>query len=356
MAGDQIAHGIRSSATFTGPHMDSITHLVVGACIGEAFLGRQLGRRALLWGAIAQSAPDIDWIATFWKDTTENLLAHRGFTHSFLFAALLTPFFALAADRWHRPHNIPFRRFCWFFGVAIFGHTLLDGLNSYGTGWFEPFSHDRIALNVLFVADPFFSLGPTVTVLVLLLLRRHRRFHRPWAFVGIAWCMLYIGYATYNKVNVERTVHRLLARQEVHYTRTLITPTVLNNWLWYIVAGDDRGYHVGFRSVFDTTDTLELQYFPRHAALLDQVDDHAEVHRLIRFSQEFYTVEQKDDQLVFNDLRFGQVMGWRDPQGPFTFRFLLDHPGNNTLVVQRGRFTGWDRDALTSLVRRIRGR
>ncbi|MBK7555701.1 MAG: metal-dependent hydrolase [Flavobacteriales bacterium] len=126
--------------------MDSLTHLVVGACIGEVFLGRQLGRRALLWGAFAQSAPDLDVVAALWTDTAENLLAHRGFTHSFLFAAVLTPLFALAADRWHRPHDIRFSRFCWFFGVAIFGHTLLDGLNSYGTGWFEPFSHARVAL------------------------------------------------------------------------------------------------------------------------------------------------------------------------------------------------------------------
>ncbi|MFZ1685793.1 MAG: metal-dependent hydrolase [Flavobacteriales bacterium] len=336
--------------------MDSLTHLVVGACIGEVFLGKQLGRRALLWGAIAQSAPDIDVVATLWNGTAENLLAHRGFTHSFLFAAVITPLFALAADRWHRPHDIRFSRFCWFFGVAVFGHTLLDGLNSYGTGWFEPFSHARIALNVLFVADPFFTFGAGVAAIVLLFLRRHRRYHRQWAWAGIAWSMCYLGFCAWNKTSMEREVHRMLDQQHVTYTRTFITPTVLNNWLWYVVAGDDRGYHIGYRSVFDTADTLELHYFPRRTELLDQVEDKVELDYLVRFAQEFYTVEQlPDSTLLFNDLRFGQIMGWRDPQAKFVFHYYLHDPARNQLVVQRGRFGGWDSDAVPSLVRRIRG-
>ena len=68
--------------------MDSITHIALGACMGEAFAGKQLGRKAMLWGALAQSIPDIDFLASFWMDTASNLLAHRGFTHSFLFCLI----------------------------------------------------------------------------------------------------------------------------------------------------------------------------------------------------------------------------------------------------------------------------
>ena len=42
--------------------MVSITHIALGACMGEAFSGKQLGKKATLWGAIAQSIPDIDFI------------------------------------------------------------------------------------------------------------------------------------------------------------------------------------------------------------------------------------------------------------------------------------------------------
>ena len=335
--------------------MDSITHIVVGACIGELFLGRKLGRRAMLWGALAQSAPDVDAIAHLWTGPAEGLLVHRGFTHSILFCAFITPLFAMAAARWHRPRNIPFPRFLWFFGVEVFGHILLDGLNSYGTGWFEPFSQVRISLNLIFVADPFFSIGPGIAALVLLLLKS-KRARAAWAIGGVAWCGAYLLYCESNKMMIEREVHTLLRQQEVRYTRTFITPTALNNWLWYVVAEDDKGYHIGYRSVFDTSDTLELRYFPRNDELLRPLDHHADLALLLRFSQGYYTVEEQTDGLVFNDLRFGQIMGWRDPDGAFTFHWSLDHAEDNDLVIQRGRFAGWDKGALGSLVRRIGGR
>ena len=95
--------------------MDTLTHIAIGACIGEVVLHKQLGKKALLWGILAQSIPDIDFIAAFWLDPSENLLAHRGFTHSFLFAIFISLSMSLAADHWHRPHNIRFRKFILFF-------------------------------------------------------------------------------------------------------------------------------------------------------------------------------------------------------------------------------------------------
>jgi inner membrane protein len=50
--------------------MDSITHIALGACMGEAFAGKKLGHKALIWGAVAQSFPDIDFITSFWMDTS----------------------------------------------------------------------------------------------------------------------------------------------------------------------------------------------------------------------------------------------------------------------------------------------
>jgi inner membrane protein len=63
--------------------VDSLTHIALGACMGEAFAGKKLGRKAMLWGAMAQSAPDIDFLAGFWMDTPSNLLAQPGI-HTFI--------------------------------------------------------------------------------------------------------------------------------------------------------------------------------------------------------------------------------------------------------------------------------
>ncbi len=124
--------------------------------MGEAFAGKKLGRKAMVWGLLAQSFPDIDFIATTWLNTPSDLLAHRGFTHSILFAVIVALIMAVLANRWHRPHNISLKRWMLFFSAAILSHIFIDAFNNYGVGWFEPFNHDRISFNTVYVADPFF--------------------------------------------------------------------------------------------------------------------------------------------------------------------------------------------------------
>ena len=68
--------------------MDSVTHIVVGACLGELLLPSSLGKKKLWIGALAQSFPDIDIIGSLWLTPTEDLLFHRSITHSLLFAFL----------------------------------------------------------------------------------------------------------------------------------------------------------------------------------------------------------------------------------------------------------------------------
>jgi len=75
---------------------------------------------------------------------------------------------------------------------------------------------------------------------------------------------------------------------------------------------------------------------------------------LKRFSKGFYTAELTNGTLVFNDLRFGQIAGWQDPKATFTFHYYLQHP-DNSLVIQRGRFEGWNKKTLISFIQRIKG-
>jgi len=150
--------------------MDSITHLALGACMGEAFAGKKLGKKAMLWGALAHGLPDIDFISSFWMSTPAGLLAHRGFTHSFLFCVVAALLFAPIAERLHRPNDIRLWQWVVFFGAVIFIHIFIDAFNNYGVGWFEPFSHRRISFNAIYVADPFFSIWPGIACIALIYL------------------------------------------------------------------------------------------------------------------------------------------------------------------------------------------
>ena len=309
----------------------------------------------MLWGILAQSIPDIDFIAAFWLDTSSNLLAHRGFTHSILFGLIITLVLAMVAERLHRPHNISYLSWTLFFAAAIMTHIFLDGFNNYGVGWFEPFSHYRISFNIMYVADPFFSIGPGIALIMLLLLNQKNKKRIFWWKFGMYTWFLYLGYCAINKTYINKDVKQLLAKQKIKYTRFFTTPAPLQNWLWYVVAGNDSGYYVGYRSVFDRADRMHLEFFPRNSYLATAIPDTREVKQLILFSQEFYTIEKKQDTLLFNDLRFGQVIGWQNPKEKFAFHYYLQPEIDNTLVVQRGRFAKWDKQTMRSLLSRIRG-
>ncbi|HWR32651.1 MAG TPA: metal-dependent hydrolase [Chitinophagaceae bacterium] len=335
--------------------MDSFTHIALGACIGDAFAGKQLGKRAMFLGAVAQSVPDIDFVASFWSNTSENLLAHRGFTHSILFVLLITPLLALLAERWHRPHDISIRKWMLFFGAQAFIHLLIDGMNVYGVGWFEPFSHHRISYNWIFVADPFYSVWLGIAFVVLLGLKKKHPKRSWWVRFGVGMSSIYLLYCGLNKIKIDNDVRDVFRKQHISYNSYFTTPTPLNNWLWYVVAENDSGFNIGYRSLFDKERKIDFHFVPRNDSILKPVSDHEDLQKLIRFSKGYYSVQKWNDTLVFNDLRFGQIAGWQNQDARFVFHYFLQHPQDNQFVVQRGRFEGWNSNAFKSLLKRIQG-
>ena len=184
--------------------------------------------------------------------------------------------------------------------------------------------------------------------------RNPLRRKRSWQ-IGLGVSTLYLVYCLINKAKIDSDVRQIFRSEEITYNRYFTTPAPLQSWLWFVVAEDDNGYHVGFRSLFDQEKAIDFEFFPRQDSLLDPVRDHEEVLKLIRFSQGFYTVEEWSDTLVFNDLRFGQMLGWEHPRGRFVFHYFINHPDDNTLVVQRGRFKGWNYQVFKGLVERAMG-
>jgi inner membrane protein len=101
--------------------MDSFTQIVLGAAVGEAVLGRRIGNRAVLWGAIAGTIPDLDVIPGYFMNELDSLGFHRGPSHSLLFS-LLMPFPLAWLTRLFyekNVHNSPYLKW---------SHTALVGL------------------------------------------------------------------------------------------------------------------------------------------------------------------------------------------------------------------------------------
>lgn len=65
--------------------------MILGAAVGEIALGRKIGNRAMVWGAIGGTIPDLDVFAGAMMSDIDSLAFHRGISHSILFS-VVAPF------------------------------------------------------------------------------------------------------------------------------------------------------------------------------------------------------------------------------------------------------------------------
>ncbi len=334
--------------------MDSITHLALGACVGEILLFKRLGKKVLILGAVAQNLPDLDVLASLWTSPAENLLVHRGITHSLFFGIAAAALLSFGIRKVWRSISISFVSLFLFLCLQFWLHDLLDAFTAYGTGLLEPFGHQRYSFHLLFVGDPLFSVSLIATCVALLFLRKENPHRRRWAFAGLVPALLYLGSAAHTKMLVQAQAKKELAAQGIPYKSMFTTPTPFNTRLWYVVAATESGYVTGYYTAADTQ-PLAFTYHLQNKHLLQSVDSKINVKALVDFAAGYYTISEAGDMFVFNILRFGQPHGWQYPQAPFSFRYFLDPTYDNTLVMQRGRVQGWNRQSIMAMYRRLKG-
>ena len=65
--------------------MDSLTQAALGAAVGEAVLGKKIGNKAPVIGAVIGTFPDLDVFLMLLFDEFREISIHRGYSHSIVF-------------------------------------------------------------------------------------------------------------------------------------------------------------------------------------------------------------------------------------------------------------------------------
>jgi inner membrane protein len=68
--------------------MDSLSQIVLGAATFALIKDKEIGKKALLYGAILGTIPDLDILINPFFNNIEQLAIHRGFSHSIFFSFL----------------------------------------------------------------------------------------------------------------------------------------------------------------------------------------------------------------------------------------------------------------------------
>lgn len=335
--------------------MDSITHTILGVCLGEVIAGRQLGKKTWVLGAIAANIPDLDVISKFWLTEAEALLAHRGFTHSILFVVLGTVALALICKKIFPLWEMTYPRWLTLIGSGMVTHILLDALTAYGTGWYEPFDHSRVSFNALFIIDPLLALPLLAGAIAILVLRKDQEKRMRWAKRSLWIGTVYLLLVVLNAFYVNSVIKKNIREQNLSADDFVATPTPFNSLLWYVIVKDSARYHVAYYSILDSG-PMSFWEIDRGDTLLTESCDSDDLRTFLDFTDGYYCVTKSADTIIVSDMRFGQQGGWDGTPAPFVFNFYIEGSKGYCSNLQHGRFKFMNSGSVKDLIRRIGGK
>jgi len=290
--------------------MDSLTQIILGAACGEAVLGKKIGNKALLFGAIGGTIPDLDVFVgnLVYGNKIDAMLFHRGFMHSIVFTVLAAFIFGWLVHKLYnsgkRLHSTTQKDWINLFFWSLFTHPILDCFTPYGTQLFAPFSSYRVALNNIAVADPAYTLPFLICMIVLMCFRRTSSQRRLWLKMGIGISSIYMIFTLGNKLYIDSVFRKSLKHSEISVMRFSTQPAIFNNILWYGIAETEASYFVSDYSLLDSKSRfLNFTEVPKQRDL--KPSEYKDIKGLAWFSNQYYSVHKlNENEFQYNDLRY----------------------------------------------------
>ncbi len=336
--------------------MDSLTQIVLGAAVGEVVLGRRIGNRAQLAGAIAGTLPDLDILATMYlKDDLSEILIHRSYSHALLSHVVLAFPFAWLCW-WLNKRKVEYTSWYWLWFLCLSTHAILDSFTTYGTQLLLPFTNKLIGFNNISVIDPLYTLPFMAILIYCLCLKRENPNRHKWAWRSIylssAYMLLTFGIKWY----VNNTFERAFREQQISYNHLSTSPTFFNNALWAGMAYNDSNLFIGEYSILQKDKWIDFVHYKRNLHLGKEFES-KELETLKWFSQGLYFLEKKDSQtLTVYIVKWGRASYQKTvPKEAFVFYYeIRKEDGKFKLTTIRPHFKEGDfSKAFGQLWRRI---
>ena len=330
--------------------MDSLTQIVLGAAVGEAVLGKKMGNKAMLYGAIAGTIPDFDTFASHFTDTVTALEIHRGFTHSIVFSVVFAPIFGWLVSRWEKTAS--WKNWSWLFFWGFLTHPLLDAHTTWGTQLFWPLDL-RLAYKNIFVIDPLYTLPFLVFVILAMRKKRTSPKRRKLNNLGLIISSAYMLLTLILKGITYQKFTEALQQQNIQYSEIETKPSPFNTILWTANVDTKDAYLIGHYSFFDAQ-PIQFTAYPKNHEWIEDLKEEENVQRLIKITKGWYTITKENEKLYLNDLRFG-LLGFSPSAKNFTFSFQLEKKNGKVIITEKEKDTRDAKKLLSELWERILG-
>lgn len=293
--------------------MDSITQMALGATVQAALLGRWQGRKALLYGAMLGTLPDLDVLIDY-RDAVDWMTHHRGFSHSLLVLSGLALLLTWLVRRRFPSAGYSAGRLLLTLWLVLVTHPLLDCFTSYGTQFLWPLTTPPIAWSTVFIIDPLYTV-PLLAAVAVGLIRGLRDRPPRGAVAALLLSSLYLAFTVAGKQMAEQRTEPALAQQGIRPQVLFSAPTPFNSLLWRVIAVDGDSYHEALVGWFDRAPPSFVR-LPRGTELAPLLADSPQLRRLQWFTGDVLRYDRLGNTLVVTDLRLGMT-------GYHPFRFVM---------------------------------
>jgi len=312
--------------------MDSLTQVVLGAAVGEVTLGKKVGNKAMLWGAIAGTIPDLDVIGRFFLDDITAQEVHRGFTHSLLFSLIMAPVLAWTVNKlYHKKNEATWGGWTKLMFWSFVTHPLLDCHTTWGTQFFWPFDL-RIAYNNINVVDPIYTVPFLLLVFAALFFKRTSRTRNLLVVWGLILSSSYMLVTVAAKFYTKSIFEESLREQGYTYQRFSNKPTIGNSVLWTANIEATDSMYIGYYSLMDTDKEIRFIGHPKHQERIADIKKEDQVARLIKLTKDWYVVQREGDKLIICDMRFGEMT---EGSGAFVFSNYVVKQGDEYIIIRK---------------------
>lgn len=312
--------------------MDSLTQIVLGAAVGEAAIGKKVGNKAMLWGAIAGTIPDLDVISRHFVDPVRANELHRGFSHSILFCIIAAPLFGWCIAKLYKNKDADWKDWTKLMFLSLITHPLLDAFTTWGTQLFWPFTY-KVSFKNIFVADPIYTLPFLILVITAMCYHRSDPKRKKYNALGLYISSAYMFITLLLKWYTYGVFKQSLEQQHIAYKEIQTKPTPLNSVLWSANIETEDAYLISHYSIFDADKNLSFTEYKKNHHLLGKMALDPLLPRLIKLSDGWYTIEKNNNKTFFNDLRFGQL-GIGKQASRFVFSYELSYDSNGNLIAR----------------------
>lgn len=316
--------------------MDSITQATLGAAVGEAVLGKKIGNKAIILGAIAGTIPDLDVMFSPLMDAVNQLAFHRGVSHSIFFIAIAPFLFSWLSGLIFKKSELKFKSWYLMYFLAFITHVAIDLFTSYGTQILAPITKYGFTTNNISIIDPIYTLPMLFAIIITLFFKRDKKIRRTINYTGLSISTFYIILTFIFKVITSANFDSVIQENKIIIEEDFNTPSLANTLLWnyYGISGD--AVYVQISSILDDeNDDTNLQKIERNTHFIENHLNDRAIKRLFWFSKGYYTIQKIDSDLYFFDIRFGRTDFWMENDGNYIFSFKL--------VKENGKYNSFER-------------